>query len=663
MRYHSKHLPYLLHPRPDRAASLLKPQHLAVARLEPLLSWRYEAALDLIFEHGGAYGTISFAIVDGAYVVEREKSPFCWPVGLRALVEPHVLRELESLVEPWLKSRMLARFENDELVRYFRDVPGVRTDFERARALGLYGATPLTALLTAIAPHVYGYRFAAERSVAVMGVGGASGAALLAGRARSVAFAGDGPEHDAFVRAWFSLVDLEPLEANRRYDVVFRDEGSADAEIVIRGDGGAGRVISIARPLPAKVCVSFDPEDSIAERSFGVHAKAVAQPLRHSSLAEPHVIGGSAGRIAILMRDGWFQAADADTDALHAMQRRLGAEGFSTRVIETHGWLDPATADLVHVVGIRHAEHVRALLERVRAANVPIVVEPHLDDPRGEAEWGAAISGFSFRGAEEDATLDLYLQKMAARRLAAAGAPEAPGAEPRPDPNVAAVLASAGCVIASCASEAALIRHLYGYHGRMEIVPAFVEIAAPAPIAELAGFDEYILVNGPVDHRNAVVLVTIAAERLGLPLVLTGPVANAEAQQHLHAYAGDRLRFISVSQRSEHELEGLYAGARVFADLSWSSRSLSRFARAGGYGAALACSANGYARDVWGDLAATADSASLPSIQEALQRAWDRAPLIRPLVAARTAELFDQGAALRGTARAYQQAAQTCAVS
>jgi hypothetical protein len=659
VRYHRRGRQYLVHADRERARLLLQPQHLAVARLEPLLAWRYEAALDLIFERAGAFGAISLVVVDGAFLVERELSPFCWPANVAEICSESTLREIESAVEPWLKSRVLARFENDELVRYLRDEPAIRAAFERARELNLCGAAPLDAMLPAIAPHVYAYRFARGRNVAVSGIEGASGAALLCGRAASVALDCGSESEDAFVRSWFSLLDLSTIDPETRYGLAITEGSEVDAEIVIRTGEFGGRVIPIAKPLPMSVMVSFDPDDSIRVGCFSVATPANARVAAVSAIPRATPLGGSAGRVTLLVRDGWRQAADADTDTILALRRRLKDEGFQTNVAEAHGALDPASVDLLHVVGVRHAEQIGHILEPIRAANVPIVCTPYLDDVKAEADWGSQITSFALMSSDDVAQLDLYLGAIATRRLVANGVPALPNGQPKANDAIRKVIDAAGAVIASCDEEASVIRDLYGYGGSLSVVGDLVESRNAADACALAGSDDYVLAHGPIDHRNGIVLLAMAAERLDLPIVIVGPVASAEAYQRLTAIAGDGTRYIPQSACSLDEIEGLYARARVYADVSWSGRGLARFARAGGYGAGLLGSINGYAKDVWEGLAAAADPASLESIAEALRTAWDAAPGRRSAIAARTALRFDQAAAARGIAQAYELAGQS----
>lgn len=665
MRFHTKLRTYALKLPADRVASIAVPSGLVFARLEPLSSSGYEAMLDLVFEHGGGYLTLSNAIVDGPMTILRESGPVAWPIETRARLGDERLLELESFIEPWLQSRLLARCENDEVLRFFRDEPGIRADVEHARELGLLGAAPLLDVVRSIGPYVYAYRFSRDRSVCVNDARGANGAAFLFGRARAVAFTSGDAETDAFVRRWFSAFDFAHVETGARYDVSIGTEHDAvlaDVHIASPERLASGVSVALARPLPRAVMVSNDPEDSAPDGTFLVAATPRTQPSANI-VGEIAPVGGSAGRIVILGRQDLLRVDGADGYAARALESSLKAEGFSVRICPAHSRLEPEDADLVHVIGHSHAPAILPALRRLREAHVPIVTTPLLDDPCGEAAWGSQISLFALRGGSDTAVSEVYLDAIASRRLIHEGVPNPPsGAPVAPHGSVRELLDISGAVIAGGQSEAQFLRDMCGYARPIFTVPAYLERIVPANVDALTGYDDFILVHGPLDPTTSVLFVLLAAERKGLPVVFTGPVANSEYHYHLNAFMGDRAYYLPPASLSPEQLEGLYARARVYAEPSWSGLGMSKLARAGAYGAGLVASTTSHARDVWGELLQTANPGSIEAIGQALREAWDANPGQRRLIAARTAERCDQTAARAATAQAYQQAASSLVV-
>ncbi len=666
MRFHRRGRPYWLRHDPDKAAALFRPEHLAFARLEPAISNRHEAILELVFEREGVFAVLGLVIVDGALIIGRESSPFAWPNAIAGVVDPGALLRLEETLEPWLRTRLLARFENDEIVRFYKDDARVREAYERARSLDLFGAAPFAAVLRSLSPHAYATRFAIGRRVLVSSRDGANGAAMLYGRAARVDRDTTADENAEFTARWFGTQCIGAPDFAAHYDVAVVGEASiaaADVELRLRGSSPSERRVEFCEPLPLTMFVSFDRDDSEAIGDFSVVVnRPTAQP-EPSVLVEPSSVGGSGGRIALLVREDWSRADDADSDAIRALDRRLRAEGFTVRIVEGWAHLESDEVDLVHVVGIAHAKTIRPKIERFHSAGIPIVTQPFVDDPRGEAPWGAPLTQYAFRNSLEDTTLDQYLAALAARRLNADGAPLYQTLPLPANTDVEVLLRLSGSIIVSGPQEEALVRSRFGYTGESIEAPPVSYAGPPAAVETLIGKDDYILMHTTIDARSAVLLATIAAERIGLPLVLTGSVASAELMLFLHSYAGDMLRYLPLASLRDDEIEGLYARARVYADIAWTGRGASRFARAGGYGAALVAANPANAPTAWGDkLVYRCDPGSIDSIAAAFQAAWNGAPAGRAAVRSATAACADQSAAMAATARAYHRASSGVAV-
>lgn len=666
MRYHRRGRACVLRHDPAIAAEMFRAENLAVARLEPALSNREEAILDLVFERGGRFAVLPMAIVDSAFIIGRESSPFAWPASSKVFLDAGTLRALESRIEPWLRTRLLARSENDEAIRYYTETPLVRDAFEHARRLGLCGAAPFAQVLTSIAPAVYAYRFAMGGSVVLPDRGYANAAAVLYGRANRVDLPPESNDSERFERNWFSTQLVGTMRPDATYDVaIIDDETDVTSAVQIRRSASSptGTGVAISQPIPLATFVSFDPDDSIEESELRVVVKNRSNVSRVSSVLFAPPVGGSGGRIALLVREDWSRADDADSDAIRTLAQRLSAEGFAVRIIEGWSNLEPPEVDLVHIVGLAHAPTIRAKVERLRDAGIPIVTMPLVDDPKGETAWGVPLAQSAFRNSVEDTTLDHYLTAIAARRLNADGVPSHHLLPLPPNADAIAVLNCSGALIASTASEVSLIRERFGYQGPVSTVAPILRTVARADVDAIAGFGDFVLMHTAIDARSAVVMAVLACEAESLPVVLSGPVADAETMLFLHAFAGDFLRYLPSSSIGDGQLEELYARARVYADISWSGRGLNRLARAGGYGASLVASESGNAGALWGDAVHLADPGSLPSISLALRKAWDVAPRDRARIAARTALVCDQRSALSGTVQAYQQASSLLAVT
>ena len=637
------------------AKGLLSPDCLAVARLEPTLSIRYEGLLDLTFERDGRFLTVPLLKVEAAMLVTRESDPLIWPRWIRDLLPGDAADRIQEMIFPWLRARVLARFENDESIHVFSESDATRSDFGRARSLGLLGAAPFSDVIRSAAAAMYARRLARGRSAGVYDPDGGNGAAFLIGCAASVYFDSGNAEQNAFVRRWFSTLSFAPSQvATVDVAVGLRERLPAGAELVVRGAALANEhPIIAARPLPLTVMLSFDSDDSVADASFAVAVRAEAAE-RAPTLAEPIAVGGSAGNVAIVVREDLWSNPDADTDAVRVLARRLEAEGFTPSVSIASRPLHSDAVDVVHVVGHRHASAIHANLKSLRERGIPIVVMPYLDDPGGVAAWGTSTTLGALRAIPDDAFYEEYLGAIAMKRLF--WEVPIPNAAPAPDPDVRALLELASSIVVVSKEEEQRARAGFGYRGPATCVPALFDTALPASVDALVGHDDFVLVHTSIEPRGGAIFAALAASKAGFTAVVTGPIGNSEYYTYLQMLADDRVIFLPERSLEAGQLAGLYGRARVFLDASWSGHGLHRLARAAAGGAALVASSTSLASSVFGASVELVDPAGVDAIVEGLRRAWEAAPVRGETLANEAARTFDQQLALVGVVRAYQQA-------
>ncbi|MHB8146700.1 MAG: hypothetical protein ACYDGM_05470 [Vulcanimicrobiaceae bacterium] len=645
---------------PAAVRALLSSDHLVAARFEPTLSLRFEGILDLVFEHSGSFLAVALIKVEGAMLVVRESDPIIWPRWIAGLADEATLDALQERIYPWMRSLVLARFDNNEAFRFYRDEAAVRDDYMRARELGLLGAAPLLTVARSAAPAMYARRFTHGRRVGIFDPQGANGAALLAGYARSVEFDAGDAATTAFVRRWFSTLSIGQTADPGAIEVAVgvRERLPAAAVRVMRGSALPGEHgVITARPLPPTVLVSFDPEDSIEDARFAVAVPSSGTP-RGSSVAATSVIGGSAGRVAIVAREDWQSNPDADTDAIDALVRRLRAEGFNAAVSGATKPLHPGDVDIVHVVGHRHAAVVLRNLETIKQHGTPISVMPYLDDPGAIAAWGGSTTLGALRSMPDDAYYQEYFGAIAARRLVwEVPLPVEPVVA---DPSVRALLALASSLIVVSSQEEAMARQRYGYAGAVVQVPAIFDTVDPEHVDALVGTQDFVLIHTSLEPRGGAIFAMLAAEQAGLTSVITGAIGSSEYYTYFQMLAGARSIYLAERLLTPGQLAGLYGRARVYLDASWSGYGLHRLTRAASSGAALTVSETSYARSVWGGDVETVDPASVDSIAAGLRRAWDAAPGRGSALANHARVAFDQQMALANVARAYQVAAAAC---
>lgn len=623
MRFHRRH-PYLQHwLRDGNAATIVTEETLAFARLEPTLAGASgAAALDLIFSGGDAITVVPFIDVEPEMLLERERSPLIWPYACNML-STGVLAALEERIVPWLQSLTLARQTNAEAVRAFDSA--FHDVFQAARDACFLGAAPYADVFAAAAPYVYAARFADGARVSVRDDRGGTGAALLGARANVCADLLE-PQRNALARHWFG----SPLfgEAPEDADVGISRSGCAPvrARITLTLDDAAGdsRTVTLARPVPNDVLLSFDPEDSAPAGEFGVRV-AEPSPLREWSGAPADIpAGGSAGRILLLLREDWHSAPDADTDEALALAARLRAEGFTVRVASPTQLPAGEPFDLVHAFTLDRAPEMSPTLERLRAAGTPVVATANFARTSLEAAWGPSLLRGVFAQKRDEAELEEFCSLIRARAIADdTQGPQDPQPFPGYDDAVRNALAHVNALLVGSAAEEAYVRERFGFMGScVQTMPYCPPAEAVSPDA-FAGTGDFVLVHAPVDWRAGVPLVVRAAVSQNLPVVVVGPPVDGFAYRALLELGGDLVRH--APRLDDAEMEGLYRRARVYADMAWAPYGLSRLARAAASGCRLAVSRQSRAAELFSNVR-VADPADEASVAAALSGAWHGAP-------------------------------------
>src|SRR6185312_13386347 len=121
----------------------------------------------------------------------------------------------------------------------------------------------------------------------------------------------------------------------------------------VRTDGVGDVLVPVVAPLPANVLVSFDPADGPVVCSFGVAVQHEPPQRPAPATAGPAPVGGSAGRIALVLRPDAATIPDADVDEARTIAGGLAAEGFTVTLATRLADVEEFGPDLVHLFGVR----------------------------------------------------------------------------------------------------------------------------------------------------------------------------------------------------------------------------------------------------------------------------------------------------------------------
>lgn len=418
---------------------------------------------------------------------------------------------------------------------------------------------------------------------------------------------------------------------------------------VFEGDAEDGdRLVSLAEPMPTDVTVSFDLEDAPPARRFAVAERAL--DVRCSPIAPRPAGGGSSGCIRLVVRDDAERFPDADLDAAKTLAERLQSEGFDAEVTIASR-VDVASADLIQVFDLRHGVSLVEMLREAETARVPVLLTPYADDRRKEAMSGTSGSLLIPRVSSDTVMFNDFVNAFAARKIS-----NLSEGDWYNDASTALARRAAAAFV-TCPSEGDFLRERFGFDGVAIVQPATIDLTAPeARAGSLLGPDPFVLVHAPIEARCNQLFAALAASRLGIPLVLLGPVADIEYYRYVNEVAGSWVTQLRDADLTAGEIAAVYGRARVVADVSWSARGLHRLARGAALGAAVVAPTSGYASEVWGNRVCLADPASLQSIVDAFDAAW-RAPVAKraDLIATAVTQA-DPYATLVATVSAYQNA-------
>jgi hypothetical protein len=605
--------------RTDALRDLARAELLVAARIEPIMRSREPAAfIDLHFSDGERNVTLPLVYLDLAQLDVREYDPLVFPHGVLNVVSDARANAIVERLLPDLERRALAGgFWSEEVIR-----AGAAPAFERARERGYFGAAPFAVSLPRIAAAVYAQRFATAKRVVAYGAGAAEAAAFLRGAAQSCAVEG---EAEADAAAWYGT--FEAAGPGVSYDLAI---GSGPppfpATAIVRLDPGdhGGTQLTVASPLPADVMVSFDPADGAPAGTFSVLAEREpfarpAPPIEMISTA-----GGSAGRIAIVVRPDAALAPDSDTDEAAALARALQAEGFTAEVLDDVAKVVAFGPDLVHIFGVRPGAHARRVADWAADARKPLVVHALHEAPANGGFWGAMVAPYCFGYSADDRSVTTYLDLLARRAVevdgVTAGVAFAPATVGLPDAE--RVLALADVVLVNSERERALVDALRPRRPTF-IVPALpTTFAAPEPVAAHVGPDPFILVHAPIGPEGNQLVLARAAGEVGVPLVFAGAVTDPLYAERLREFAPAAVYLLG--EPGPGLTAGLYRSAAVVAGAAWTSRGHGRLLSAAALGAALVCSQN-----LWLGLPDEGrwlvDPADVRSVTRGLGGAWDAA--------------------------------------
>lgn len=614
--------------RVDLAHDLATVEHLTVMRIEPVMRAREPGAfVDLHFSDGERTLTIPLVYLDLAQLDVREADPLVFPHAFAGSIGEAQAAGILERVFADLESRMLrGGFWDEEVLIYRTDRAAL---FERSRAAGFFGAAPLAVSLPRVGPFVYARRFAAGKHVATYGPAADEAAAFVRASATSCVVA----DSDEIGRAWYGETVATDAIGSDVDLAIGHGPAPVSAISVLRLDTDSdARAFTIASVLPADVMISFDPDDVPVAGRFTVATSREPFARDRDTLVTAPAVGGSTGRIALVVRPDAQAVPDADTDEAAALALVLGREGFEVSTLASIDALDAFAPDLVHLFGVRPGEYARSVADWAGEHRRPLAVHAYFESPAEGGYWGAMVTPYCFGYSADDRSVSWYLELLGRRAVEVDGVGAATSYAP---PAVALtdaerVLRTADVVFVNSERERAVVVALRPNRPTFRVAPLPVLADAGAPIGALVGLEPFVLVHAPVGpHGNQLVLARAAAT-LGVPMVITGAVEDPAYAERLREFAPESVMLFG--ELSPAELRSLYQTAPVIADAAWTTRGHARMTAAAERGAAIVVS-----RSRWLELPNPerwrVDPANVESVARGIGEAWDSAVSREPEIA------------------------------
>jgi hypothetical protein len=598
----------------------LNAEQLVAVRLEPVVrSGLGSAAVDLHFCRDERWSVVPLVIVDVPMLEARERDPLVWPERAREIGSGIDTDAIGDRVDAWLRELLAQGTMSREQWRVFGNEADEKR-FVAAREAGFLGAASYEVVARKAAPYVFARRHARSRDVVVAARDAELGAALLKPVVRKLEIL---TPNDAAAK-WYGI---ESERSERHIAIVDaanrgRDEVKSSSTIVDL-DAGEGVQFEPAPVIPVDSLFDFSGAIRRGEARFSVLIRKERQ-LREPIVPDRSAIGGSTGRIVFGLRGRALQYGGADVDLAQMIAEAMRDEGFTVDIVDDPQRAAALRPDLIHAFGLADSQAALAYARAAKSLEIPFALHALYDAAALGGYWGATVTPYCFRFMQDETTVASLSALMRDRRLAVnqvvADAVFHP-TQPAWKNDIASTLEIADAVFVTGAKEEDALRQISDAANFITLPVPIARGCEPAPITALVGMQPYALMHAPVESTQNQLQAVRAVEMADIPLVIAGPVTDADYASLVRSFAGERV--IMIDEPDPATLEGLYRGADVYLDVAWVGCGLARAARALSRGAAPVVSARMPLQDLnLGEFAASVEPGDAHSIARGLGDTW-----------------------------------------
>ncbi|MGH7715219.1 MAG: hypothetical protein ACREML_04395, partial [Vulcanimicrobiaceae bacterium] len=388
-------------------------------------------------------------------------------------------------------------------------------------------------------------------------------------------------------------------------------------------DAGEGVHIEPGPVIPVDALFDFTGIVRRGEQPFSVFVRKERE-LREPIVPDRAAFGGSTGRIVFGLRGRALQFGGADVDLAEMIAGAMRDEGFDVEIVDDAQRAAALRPDLIHAFGLADSQAALAYARAARSLEIPFALHALYDAAALGGYWGATVTPYCFRFMQDETTVSNLSGLMRDRRLAVnqivADAVFHP-TQPTWKNDIASTLEMADAVFVTGPKEEEALRQISDAVNFM-LLPIPVAVSCePAAVTAIVGSQPYALLHAPVESTQNQLQAVRAVELADIPLVIAGPVTDADYAGLVRSFAGERV--IMLNEPDPATLEGLYRGADVYLDVAWVGCGLARAARALSRGAAPVVSSRMPLQDLnLGEFAASVEPGDAHSIARGLGDTW-----------------------------------------
>ena len=351
-------------------------------------------------------------------------------------------------------------------------------------------------------------------------------------------------------------------------------------------------------------------------------------PKKKAQHAAPVRVSERPLRVLFGLRPSSSVAFGGDVVQIRETVDALRARGHTVE-ISTAARLEHSGFDVVHLSNLTVPGETLPQAQSVRDFDGPVVMMPIFTDHADEAVWGMNASTTMCVLSTDRADLELNLNRIESRSIGGKGWDPPPQRNDIVKDYTALQRATLECVDFLIANAHCEMHRLYRYlscEAPYAVAPSCANpqvygTHARAAFVERFGLEDFVLLPGRYEARKNQLLFFEAMRGMSMPVLYIGTNNEAPMAKIFRLRRpGDA---VFIGHLPEHELAGAFAAARVVAIPSWSEVVSLTSLNAAISEASMVLSRNGCEHEYFADDAEYCDPASIRSMRDAVQRAWD----------------------------------------